>query len=157
MDGGLVNPVPVSVCRAMGADIIIAVNLNTGMVGRSMYSSKERRGIRRKRLRGRTKLSGKIATHLDHTWHHGKSVILDMFGLDQKGRGPSLFEVLVASIHIMQDNITRHRLAADPPDILISPRVAQIGLLEFNRAEEAIEAGLKAAEYSLPLLQEILT
>jgi len=154
VDGGLVNPVPVSVCRAMGADIIIAVNLNTGMVGRSKHSRKGRRDSGRKRRRGRTKLSGKIATHLNHTWHHGKSVVFEKFGLDQKGRGPSLFEVLVASIHIMQDSITRHRLASDPPDILISPSVAQIGLLEFNRAEEAIEAGSKAAEYSLPLLQE---
>jgi NTE family protein len=141
----------------MRADIVIAVNLNTGIVGRSMYGRKERRDIKRKRIRGPTKLSGKIANHLDHTWHRGKSLVLEKFGLDQKGRGPSLFEVLVASIHIMQDHITCQRLAADPPDILISPRVAQIGLLDFNRAEEAIEAGSKATEYSLPLLQEILT
>ena len=34
VDGGLVNPVPVSVCRALGADVVIAVNLNGDLVGR---------------------------------------------------------------------------------------------------------------------------
>ena len=56
----------------------------------------------------------------------------------------------------MQDQITRHRLAADPPEVLIRPRLAHIGLLEFNRAAEAIEEGRKAVALMLPILLDVL-
>ncbi|HQJ30512.1 MAG TPA: hypothetical protein PLG18_05200, partial [Syntrophales bacterium] len=75
---------------------------------------------------------------------------------NQPSRGPTLFEVIATSVYIMQDQITRHRLAADPPDVLIRPRLAHIGLLEFNRAAEAIEEGRKAVQLMLPILADIL-
>lgn len=156
VDGGLVNPVPVTVCRAMGAEIVIAMNLNAGIVGRHMFTRKTSRGPRTKRKAAPSKLTASITNHLNHTWQLGKSFLLERFGLDQTGKSPSLFEVMVTSIHIMQDRITRHRLAGDPPDILVSPRLAHIALLDFNRADEAIEAGEAALLLMLPLLKETI-
>ncbi|MEI7638130.1 MAG: hypothetical protein WCJ37_12555, partial [Syntrophus sp. (in: bacteria)] len=63
---------------------------------------------------------------------------------------------IATSVYIMQDQITKHRLATDPPDVLILPRLAHIGLLEFNRAEEAIEAGRKAVELTLPIIHDAI-
>ena len=69
---------------------------------------------------------------------------------------PSYFEVIVNSINIMQDQITRSRLAGEPPDITINPKVAHIRLLEFDRGEEAIEAGYRAANQALPAIHEAI-
>jgi NTE family protein len=156
VDGGLVDPVPVSACRAMGAEVVIAVNLNTGIVGRHRRSRERKRAQKKRQGDASGKLSASITTHLNHTWRLGRSFLHERFGLEQPGRGPSLFEVLVTSIHIMQDGITRHRLAADPPDILIAPRLAEIGLLDFNRADEAIQAGEDALLVMLPLIRDII-
>ena len=70
---------------------------------------------------------------------------------------PSYFEVIMNSINIMQDQITRSRLAGEPPDITISPKVAHIRLLEFDRGEEAIEAGYRAANQALPAIHEAIS
>jgi NTE family protein len=64
--------------------------------------------------------------------------------------------VLVGAVNIMQDQITRTRLTGDPPDILVQPRLAQIGVMEFNRADEAIAAGELAMQALLPALQQLL-
>jgi NTE family protein len=158
VDGGLVNPVPVSLCRAMGANIVIAVNLNTGMVGRHMHPRRVVRNRRRQRRSASGRLSSKITSQLNHTWRRGKSLLIDRFGLGQtEDRSPTLFETLITSIHIMQDRITRHRLAGDPPEILISPPLAHIGLLEFKRADEVIQAGEQALQLVLPLLRKLVT
>ena len=104
VDGGLVDPVPVSLCRALGAETIIAVNLNEDIIGRRQ----RRRGPKRGRKR-RYK--------------------------------PAYFDVLMDSIYIMQDHITRARLAGDPPTVVLSPDLAHIGLMEFDKADEAIAEG----------------
>ena len=66
----------------------------------------------------------------------------------------SIFEVLLYSLNVMQDRITKHRLAADPPDFLITPSLRHIQLLEFHRAEEAIAEGARATQTLLPALCE---
>jgi NTE family protein len=76
--------------------------------------------------------------------------------LGSAGR-PGLSTVMTEAFNIMQDRITRARLAGDPPDILISPRVGRIGLFDFHRAEEAIELGAEAAERALEGLDEVVT
>ncbi len=151
VDGGLVNPVPVSLCRAMGAEIVIAVELGSGMVGKS-----------RKRERERSFLPA-VVNHEGWT-----QKLLGSIGLGN-GRSPattestagddslpSLPEVLAASINIMQMRIARSRLAGEPADILISPRVAHLNMMEFDRAGEAIEEGEAAVERVKPLLQQVM-
>jgi NTE family protein len=69
---------------------------------------------------------------------------------------PSLFSVMVAALNITQDRITRARLAGDPPDVTIRPDLGHIGLLEFDRAAEAIDAGAHAAEDAIAELRAVL-
>jgi NTE family protein len=144
VDGGLVNPVPVSLCRAMGADLVIAVDLNSDIVGRHL------RGARASK-----------AAAPDHSEGIGETVLariqsgmetLGIAGPKMPYNRPSMLEVVTSSINIMQARITRSRLAGDPADVLISPRLAEFDLMEFHRAAVAIEIGSRATK---PVLQQI--
>jgi NTE family protein len=144
VDGGLVDPVPVSLCRAMGAERVIAVNLNGDIIGR--YA--RRRSNRRFRAGD---LLGKLGSRLQKALGNGKS------SRSKADDTPGLFDVIAGSMHIMQDRITRSRMAGEPPDVLLVPRVAHLALLDFDRAEEAISAGRICVERNLPLLVDALT
>lgn len=139
VDGALLNPVPVSVCRAMGADIIIAVNLNGDMLDRHLHPM----------------LPGNIATPADdeasliervstQLQTRTDSLMRAWFG--SQNNAPSLADVLATSINIMQDHITRSRLAGEPADVIITPRLNRIGLFEFGRSSEAIAEGHAAVK-----------
>ncbi len=149
-DGGLVNPVPVSLGRALGADYIIAVNLNGDIVGRHLSKYE---AISEARKPDSNDLWGKFMVHLREGL--GESSLGRLMSRRQ-APSPGLFDVIASSINVMQDRITRSRLAGDPPDLLINPRLAHIGLLEFDRADEAIEEGQRAVRRLLPALLETL-
>ncbi|MEW5709083.1 MAG: patatin-like phospholipase family protein [Pseudomonadota bacterium] len=142
VDGGLVNPVPVSLCRAMGADIVIAVDLNADLLGRHLRRPRPRAGAT-------------AAPAARRPRHPGSLAALDFMPAGSPEAGPSMLEVIASSINIMQVRITRSRLAGEPADLMIAPRLAHIGLMEFHRGEEAMAAGRRAAEQVLPRLQEI--
>lgn len=129
VDGGLVNPVPVSVCHALGADIVIAVNLNAGIVGKRNNASQEVTELEDNGVFSNIKQQAK---------EYSNSIFPSR---DKKNNAPGLFQAIASSINIFQDRITRSRLAGDPADVLLSPNVSHIGMLEFHRAAEAIEAG----------------
>jgi len=156
LDGGLVNPVPVSPCRAMGADIVVAVNLNSDIMGkpRVQRMPDPPNGI------GRNGVSpgaqGRWAAFLSQTAQKGNLTLFRQLFQEQPDRGPSLFDVMATSVKIMQDAITRQRLLSDPPDILVKPKLAHIGLMEFNRAEESIEEGKRAMDRRIPMLRDML-
>ncbi len=146
VDGALVNPVPVSVCRALGADIVIAVNLNNGII--------------RKRFEKETP---------EDEGDNAKSSMFDSFretareyssalfpGLNQKPTVPGILDSIAGSINITQDRITRSRMAGDPPDLVLKPRLAHIGLLEFYRGEEAIAEGYECVQRMLPEIKFML-
>lgn len=155
VDGGLVNPVPVSACRALGADIVIAVNLNSDIMGKSQV-----RRMADPPSNGRNGASpgalGRWAAFLNQTAEQGKLSLFQQLFQEQPGRGPSVFDVLTTSVKIMQDAITRQRLLAEPPDILVTPKLAHIGLMEFSRAEETIEEGKRAMDLMIPMLRDML-
>ncbi|MBW2631796.1 MAG: patatin-like phospholipase RssA [Deltaproteobacteria bacterium] len=155
VDGGLVNPVPVSLCRAMGADIVIAVNLNSYLIGKRGARKASRQKTPPEKRETTGKLREQLTSYLNSTIKKGKSFIPAGFGSANADRSPSIFEVMATSTNIMQDRITRQRLAGDPSDLLISPRLAHIGLLEFNRADEIIREGKHALELMLPLLKDV--
>ncbi|HJW02671.1 MAG TPA: patatin-like phospholipase RssA [Azospira sp.] len=136
VDGGLVNPVPVSLCRALGADVVIAVDLGADILGRRLRSP------------------GVEADTVPDGWITRLRRLLG--GNDGANVAPSLVDVLASSINIMQVRIARSRLAGEPADVLISPRLAQLGLLDFHRADEAIAEGKVATELMLPLLRNTL-
>ena len=136
VDGGLVNPVPVSLCRALGADVVIAVDLGSDIVGRSLKQDAQTAGS------GGSGWTGKL---------------LNSLGLKHNHDQPSLATVLSTSINIMQVRIARSRLAGEPADALIAPRLAHLGLMEYHRAAEAIAEGSAAVKRMLPAIEFALT
>jgi NTE family protein len=134
VDGGIVNPVPVSICRAMGADVVIAVNLNGGLVGRHFEEDHT------KDVRIEKQHIGYLANRIKKGLKGGMEMVLSQVWRGESNR-PGLFDVIAGSINIMQDRITRSRMAGDPPDLVLMPRLEHLGLLEFYRADEAIEEG----------------
>jgi NTE family protein len=128
VDGGLVNPVPVTACHALGADVVIAVNLNSDIVGKRQK---------------RTKVSSarEEAGLLQNLKRQAKEYSNSLFSSDDEDDPPGLLSAVSSSINIFQDRITRSRLAGDPADILISPKLSDVGLLEFGKAQEAISTG----------------
>jgi NTE family protein len=147
VDGALVNPVPVSACLAMGAQMTIAVNVNADIIGMS------------------TPYHGAVPTVagfdlLDEAHdaaRQAKKIPLARRLFQREPDQPSLFGVMFASLNILQDRIARSRLAGDPPDVVIEPRIGHIGLAEFDRAGELIEAGAVAVERRLPLILDALS
>jgi NTE family protein len=145
LDGALVNPVPVSAARALDARLVIGVNINSDLLGRgtTIHShgfddddeppSAAGDGGWRARRRAEKLLRRKL------------------FGQPDR---PGLSTVMIDAYTVMQDRITRARLAGDPADIMISPRLGDIGMFDFHRAEEAIKIGAEAAERSLDQIEE---
>ena len=144
VDGGLVDPLPVSLCRALGADRVIAVNLNGNIVGKHF-------GGRPSRLAGPSPLLARLSTRLQ--------AMLGNNGDTEEAKAnepPGLFDVMAGAIHIMQDRITRARMAGDPPDVVLAPRLAHLGLMDFDQASAAMTAGLECVRLHLPLLRNVL-
>ncbi|WP_349371296.1 patatin-like phospholipase family protein [Salinarimonas sp.] len=156
MDGALINPVPVTTARALGADIVVCVNLNGDL-----------------RLRGTTIQSLEPHPGDEEEDELVEAVIEEprrwgLFGpvrgaADRvRGRppkpriGPGVASVMIDAFNITQDRISRSRLAGDPPDLMIAPKLGAIGLFEFHRAAETIDLGAQAARRVLPDLQELL-
>jgi NTE family protein len=147
MDGALVNPLPISAARALGARLVIAVNLNADNFGRGtiiqghgpdaeddaryaeLAIKRSRRGIFR-------------AERLIHR---------QFFGANDR---PGLSTVMVEAFQIMQDRITRSRLAGDPPDVMINPRLGRANLFDFHRAKDIIACGAEATEKSIEAITE---
>jgi NTE family protein len=151
VDGALVNPVPVSLCRAMGADIVVAVNVNSELIGLPRYINRENQFSKNSVICSNAetgRFTNFLNKHVMPMWMRAEEKILE----DEH----SIFDVVNASINIMQDRMTRQRLAGDPPDLLISPRLSQIGTLEFNRAAETIEEGRRAAFFMMPMLKTMI-
>jgi NTE family protein len=145
MDGALVNPIPVTVARALGADLVICVNLNGDI-----------------RLRGTV-----IQSHGPDEADQVVEAVLQeprrwaLFGARRETApkrpvdAPGIAAVMMDAFNITQDRITRSRLAGDPPDVMICPKLSPVGLFEFHRADECIELGRDATERALPDIYEL--
>jgi NTE family protein len=149
VDGALVNPVPVSAARALGAEIVIAANLSSDIFTHSttIYSH------------GASTAANAATEPAPARRGFGKffsperAVKREFFG---SGGRPGISSIMVDAFNIMQDRITRARLAGDPPDLLISPRVGQIGWFDFHRADDLIAHGARAAERAIVSIQEAI-
>jgi NTE family protein len=156
VDGGLVNPVPVSLCRAMGADIVIAVNLNGELVGKHRRQREnEITRAREKESNAEIALWDRLSAPVKQNIRSTKDAWLEKLQGNIRDM-PGMFEVMAGSINIMQDRITRGRMAGDPPDVMLTPRLAHIGMLEFDRAEEVIAEGVASLERMQSALQDAL-
>ncbi len=147
VDGGLVNPVPVSLCRAMDADAVIAVNLNGDVMRRHTQARPSPKPL---------EAIDAEADLLEQLSRQIKARATNLLGvcMDRDSGMPGVLEVISASLNIMQDRITRSRLAGDPADVILEPRLAHIGLLEFDRADEAIEEGQRSVRRSQSVLED---
>ncbi len=132
VDGGLVNPTPISLARALGADIVIAIDLNAGLVGRRFVETETP-------PRAETAMPAGVPQWLKDS----TPFLKPMF--EPGPDAPSYFEVLANSLNIMQDRITRARLAGDPPEVLLRPPLPDFSWMDFHRASDAIAAGVACA------------
>jgi NTE family protein len=146
LDGALVNPIPITAARALGAEIVICVNLN-----------------------GEVRARGTViqSYETDDSDEQEIEAVMDeprRWGIfaparanrPRKPNAPGIATVMVDAFNITQDRIARSRLAGDPPDVMIAPKLAKLGLFEFHRAEECIELGRQATERALPDIREMI-
>lgn len=199
IDGALVNPVPVSVARALGARVLIAVNLSN-----DPFDPAARRRAREATFPGylpaaapvlpEEELFREIEEEIDHqeAMEAAEEELLEENtpGLDETGmpvaeriratfrgfrwgrsspekelmrrvigsrqREPGIASVMLASLNIVQDRLARMRMAGDPPDILIAPKVGHLSLLDFDKADELIRLGEEATEEAIPQIMETI-
>ncbi len=142
VDGGLVNPVPVSLCRALGAEVVIAVDL--GMAKLGYY---------RDRARDRARARAAQSAGDDPGWW---SRWLPSKAEEAGDSMPSALNVFMSSMDVMQVRIGRSRLAGEPADLLITPVLPEIRSLEFHRAAEAMAEGRAATLRMRPMLEHLL-
>jgi NTE family protein len=155
VDGALVNPVPVSTARAFGAEIVIAANLSSDVFAHSttIYSHGPVAEVSVIPAPEAAIEPAPPKRGLSKFFSLERSMKREFFG---GGGRPGISTVMVDAFNIMQDRITRARLAGDPPDLLISPRVGQIGWFDFHRADDLIEHGARAAERAIESIQEAI-
>jgi NTE family protein len=147
MDGAMVNPLPISAARALGARLVIAVNLNADNFGRGTTIQDHGPDDQDDARRAQHELdrSRRGMFRPDRLLHR------EFFGASDR---PGISTVMVEAFQVMQDRITRSRLAGDPPDVMISPRLGRINLFDFHRAKDAIALGAEAAEKSIEAISE---
>lgn len=146
VDGGLVNPVPVSLCRALGADIVIAVDLNWELIGHQHRTAAHSDSTPAETPPALASIIAKLPLPLGRGKNEQKNQV----------ELPSILDVLTTSLNIMQVRITRSRLAGDPADIMIRPRLTDIALMDYHRAAMSIAEGQRAAEQALPEIKELM-
>jgi NTE family protein len=181
IDGALVNPLPVSVCRAMGARVVLAVGLHVDAFSRTAKThrrdkpeieaqaaapsiekaARKRSGFFRARVFQRD--AGPVARGnpagepIDPEAAPGvaeRVMLRKLF--NPTGGAPGLGSVMLSAFNIVMDRVTRARLAGDPPDVMITPQVTHIPLLDFDRADELIKLGRDAVDYSMPRIERAI-
>jgi len=158
VDGGIVNPVPTSLARAMGADIVIGVDLNSDILHRHLQPlalapepPAPPDGDDVAAATPGAPRSGDWMGRLKFWSGSGDAGAQSQVApLPQR---PSVLDVVMTSVTIMQMRITRSRMAGDPPEVVIAPNLAHLGLLDFHRSAEAIAEGRRAAEGALAQLR----
>ena len=151
VDGGLVNPVPVSMCRALGADVVIAIDLSWGKLG--PYRSRGRGKSETRSDEGAVaprEMPGWIGRVRTGWLERMKKKVKDEVTM------PSIFEVFTTALDIVEMKVARSRLAGDPADVMITPLLPDFGTMEFHRAAEAITEGRAAVDRMGPLIDQVL-
>ncbi|MFH1850745.1 MAG: patatin-like phospholipase family protein [Candidatus Neomarinimicrobiota bacterium] len=160
VDGGLVNPVPVDVARAMGAEVVIAVDLNTGLVGRRkqerpvIQDDEDGDGFIEELQHSSNELVAKLA----RSYGGAEKMIRDKIGswFDREDPKPNILEIMGMTIDIMEEQIARVNLTLNPPDILIRPRLGDLNMFDFDEAERAINEGYNRTLEKMPEIQRLL-
>ena len=156
VDGGLVNPVPVSVVRAMGAQMVMAVDVVQGIEPEEKPVGRKEREI--ESPAGPLALPAPaVGEERGGAWKTLEGFLAEIESKARRLKAsvakaasrPAVADILVRSVHIAEARIALARRQAEPPDILIEPKVGKIGTLEFQRTQEAMAAGYSAAMLAL--------
>jgi len=151
VDGGLVNPVPVSMCRALGADLVVAVDLSWGKLGPYRRSKERREVVPRDEPSWIGRMTSKLTRRKER--RQGDPSIVKQ---EEEPSIPSIFNVVMTSLDIVEMRVARSRLAGEPADVLITPLLPDFATMDYHRAEEAIAEGRAAVDRMGPLLQQVL-
>jgi NTE family protein len=145
VDGALVNPVPVTAARALGADIVIAVSLQSDSIGRGTVVQDHSGDF----------LAEQVIDDAAVVVPDARRVLRRQ--LIGRGNGPpGISAVMIEAFNIIQDRIARSRLAGDPPDITIGPKLGKVGHFEFHRAADAIEIGYETCRKMAAEIGEVV-
>lgn len=152
VDGALVNPIPVTTARALGADVILAVNLHGDVLKRGAiipaHGEILDREAEAKPVAAGPGVLGQMRSAASMMNPFAKRAIV--------AASPGMASVMVDAFNIVQDRIARSRMAGDPPDVTVSPRLGKLGLFEFHRAGDAIALGREATLRAIPEIMESL-
>lgn len=147
IDGALVNPLPVSACRALGARMVIAVGLHADAFGQSASKRREKFG----------RVPDTSGAELEEAQGGGIAEKLMMRRLfHPSDTAPGVGTVMMAAFNILMDRVTRARLAGEPPDVQITPQTGHIGLLDFDKADELIGLGREAVDYAMARIDKTM-
>jgi NTE family protein len=151
-DGALVNPIPVTLCRALGAEVVIAVNLVSDPTFRGTIIH-DPRSIEPALEQFKFGLPGSGRTLTERLFGGVGGNLRRLFGKREDG-APGIANAMMDAFNIAQGRISRSRLAGDPPDVLITTRLGKVGLFDFHRADELIAAGREATRRAMPIITE---
>ncbi len=155
-DGALVNPIPVSVCRALGARYVIAVNINADLSGRGsmapIMSDHRDDPLQAVAAAVDVAVTEDASSLLTRNGRALKKMLQRQF-FGPSDSGPGISTVMTEAFNIVQDRIARSRMAGDPPDAVIAPRVGDLSLFDFHRADEMITRGENATKRVLDEIQ----
>jgi len=151
IDGGVVNPVPISLCRALGADLVIAVDLSRPVTFAAMRAGGPHDAAPHEPPSATAREeAGAERTAILRRWSGLVDGLVESFR--SRRSEPGLVEVMTSAVNIMQDRITRSRLELDPADLLLRPDLGDFQLMDFHRAREAIDIGRAYVEQVAPQL-----
>lgn len=148
VDGGLIDPVPIGEARSMGADLVIAVDLNTGLISSQRRARPDLHEEKIETWQSRNE----FVSMLYNNYNRVRNGISRMFSYDTAT--PNILEVIDSSVGIMQERITRINLAVDPPDILIQPRLGDLKIFDFNNVQKSIDEGYREIKKRIPDIRD---
>ena len=156
VDGGLVDPVPVGVARALEADVVIAVDLNSGVVSRTNRLRQNQRAAKKtgQPQAYKSELFEKLSDYYETAGINFTGRINEILG--RESSTPDIIETVMTSINIMQELITRINLAVEPPDILIQPHLGQLKMLDFDQVDQTIEEGYVGVKDKIEAIKALL-
>jgi NTE family protein len=156
VDGGLVDPVPVGVARALEADVVIAVDLSSGVASHKKPKKQIEPTVAKtgNYLAYKSEMLKKMVDYYEHaeiSFTNKISVLLN-----RESGTPDIIETVMTSINIMQERITRINLAVEPPDVLIQPRLGQLKMMDFDQVEQTIEEGYASVKEKIEHIKMML-
>jgi len=156
IDGGLIDPVPVSVVKSMGAQCVIAVDLNSGMINKQKKNEKEinNKPNRKHILAEKNKMVNQLFSKYDQAGKLMRNKLNHWF--KQPESSPHIINIIGSSISIMQEQITKKNLEIDPPDILIQPQLPEVKMFDFDQAEKSINEGFNCTMEKIDSIKNLM-